>query len=135
MSQRWNVAVKKIIKTDKVNTPIGPFSQGVVVGDWVFVSGTGGLDERTGKVVSPNVKDQAVKMMENVQNILKAENLTLNDVVKAAIYLTNMDDYKVVNEVYAKYMGNNRPARTCVEVSRLPAEEKVKIELIAVKPK
>lgn len=116
--------------SEAVYTPVGPFSHGSAAGDFVFVSGTGGLDQ-DGTVVSDNVEDQAHSMMENAEKILAENNLTFSDVVKANIYLVNMDDYGRVNAVYAEYMPENPPARTCVEVSRLPVEERVKIEAIA----
>lgn len=116
--------------SEAVYTPVGPFSHGSAAGDFVFVSGTGGLD-RDGDVVSDDVGDQARTMMENSAKILAEHDLTFSDVVKANIYLVNMDDYGTVNDVYAEYMPEDPPARTCVEVSRLPVKERVKIEAIA----
>lgn len=116
--------------SEAVYTPVGPFSHGSAAGDFVFVSGTGGLDQ-DGAVVSDDVADQARAMMENTAEILDEHDLTFEDVVKANIYLVNMDDYGKVNDVYAEYMPDDPPARTCVEVSRLPVQERVKIEAIA----
>jgi len=116
--------------SDAVYTPVGPFSHGSAADDFVFVSGTGGLDQ-DGDVVSDDVADQARAMMENTAEILAEHDLTFDDVVKANIYLVNMDDYGKVNEIYAEYVPDEPPARTCVEVSRLPVQERVKIEAIA----
>ncbi|WP_248898170.1 RidA family protein [Haloplanus halobius] len=116
--------------SDAVYSPVGPFSHGSAAGDFVFVSGTGGLN-RDGVVVSDDVAAQARAMMENTEKILAEDGLTFDDVVKTNLYLTNMDDYGTVNDIYAEYMPETPPARTCVEVSRLPVQERVKIEVIA----
>lgn len=113
-----------------VYRPIAPFSHGATAGDFVFISGTGGLDNE-GTVVSDDVAEQARAMMENVASILDERDLTFDDAVKATVYLTDMDDYEKVNEVYEKYVSDDPPARTCIEASRLPAQERVKIEVIA----
>ena len=86
------------VKTDKAPQPIGPFSQGVVVGNWVFVSGMGGLDPKTGKVVSSDLKEQTIQSMENMKTILEAAGASFDNVVKATVYLTDMADYPVVND-------------------------------------
>ena len=123
----------KSVKTEKAAQPIGPFSQGTVVGNWVFVSGMGGLSPKTGKVVSSDLKEQSVQSMENMKAILAAAGADFNDVVKATVYLTEMADYPVVNEIYARYMGKVLPARCCVAVKELPADELMKVEMIAYK--
>jgi len=127
--------MKKQVITNKAPQPIGPFSQAVVVEDWVFVSGMGGLDPKTGKVVSSGLKEQTVQAMENVKAILEAAGASYEDVVKATVYLTKMADYPVVNEIYASYMGRPFPARCCVAVSELPANEIMKLDVIAYKDK
>lgn len=121
---------QQAFNSEQVYEPVGPFSHGAGTDDLVFVSGTGGLDE-AGDVVSADVTEQARAMMENVEAILADRGLSFDDVVKANLYLTNMDDYERVNEVYAEYVPADPPARTCVEVSRLPVSERVKIEVIA----
>jgi 2-iminobutanoate/2-iminopropanoate deaminase len=127
--------MKKQVRTDKAAQPIGPFSQAVAVENWVFVSGMGGLDPKTGKVVGPGLKQQTIQAMENVKAILEAAGASYNDVVKAVVYLTKMADYPVVNELYASYMGQILPARCCVAVSELPANELMKLDVIAYKEK
>jgi 2-iminobutanoate/2-iminopropanoate deaminase len=122
----------KQIKTEKAPEPIGPFSQAVVVDKWVFVSGMGGLDpKQTGKCVGPGLREQSVQAMENVKAILEAAGAGFDDVVKATVYLTKMSDYPVVNEIYAGYMGRVLPARCCVAVRDLPADEIMKLDVIA----
>lgn len=127
--------MKQAVKTSKAAQPIGPFSQAVVVDNWVFVSGMGGLDVKTSKVVGPGLKEQTVQAMENVKAILEGAGATYDDVVKAVVYLTKMSDYPVVNEIYARYMGKVLPARCCVAVSELPANEIMKLDVIACKEK
>jgi 2-iminobutanoate/2-iminopropanoate deaminase len=125
--------MKKQVTTNKAAQPIGPFSQAIVVDNWVFVSGMGGLDPKTGKVVGPGLKEQTVQAMENVKAILEAGGSSYDEVVKAVVYLTKMADYPVVNEIYASYMGKPYPARCCVAVSELPANEIMKLDVIAYK--
>jgi len=125
--------MKRRVSTNKAPNPIGPFSQAVVVDNWVFVSGMGGLDPKTGKVVGSGLKEQTVQAMENVKAILEAAGSCYDDVVKAVVYLTKMADYPVVNGIYASYMGKMLPARCCVAVSELPADEIMKLDVVAYK--
>lgn len=123
----------KYVATNKVAAPIGPFSLGVRMGNFLFTCGQGGTDPATGRVVSKDIRKQTAKTMENLREILRAEDMDFSDVLKVNVYLTNLDDYEEMNEVYASYMGDHRPARSCVEVSRLPIQERVKMEMIACK--
>ncbi len=125
--------MKKQVTTNKAAQPIGPFSQAIVADNWVFVSGMGGLDPKTGKVIGPGLKEQTVQAMENVKAILEAAGSSYDEVVKAVVYLTKMADYPVVNDIYASYMGKPYPARCCVAVSELPANEIMKLDVIAYK--
>jgi 2-iminobutanoate/2-iminopropanoate deaminase len=122
------------IRTGAAPEPPGPFSQGMAFGDWVFVSGMGGLDPATGRVVGPGVAEQAEQAMRNVAAILAGAGCTLGDVVKATVYLCDMADYALVNSIYERHMGGHRPARTCVAVAGLPVEERMKLDVIAVRP-
>ncbi len=123
----------KIVETEEVYEPIGPFSQAVIAGGFIFTAGIGGLEPETCRVPSNDVEEQTIQCMENVKNVLKAAGAELQDVIKAVIYLVNMDDYGKVNEIYARYMGEHRPARCCVTVKELPANELMKIEAIAIR--
>jgi 2-iminobutanoate/2-iminopropanoate deaminase len=111
--------------------PPGPFSHATVIESWVYTSGMGGLDPKTGKVVSDDIIEQTVQSIKNVEAILSGADCTLQDVVKATVYLTDMADYERVNTVYEKAFAPNKPARTCVAVSALPVRERMKIETVA----
>jgi 2-iminobutanoate/2-iminopropanoate deaminase len=113
--------------------PPGPFSHATSVGDWVFSSGMGGLDPRTGQVVSDDVIEQTEQAITNTERILAAAGCTLQDVVKVVLYLTDMQDYPRVNAVYEKRFAPHKPARTCVAVSALPVRERMKLDSVAIR--
>lgn len=122
------------IHTDDAPAPLGPYSQGIVDGDRVFVSGMSGLDPETGEVIEGTVADEAHQTLENAAAVLAAAEASLDDVVKTTVFLEEMADYEVVNEVYAEHMSEPYPARSAVEVGDLPGGVRVEIELIARKP-
>lgn len=122
------------ISTDGAPDSMGPYSQGIEAGGLLFVSGQGAADPETREVVSDDVREQAAQVLENVSAILDAAGSSIDDVVKATVFLTDMDDYEVVNEVYADYMSRPFPARSAVQVGDLPADIGVEIEVIAVAP-
>ena len=115
--------------------PPGPFSHASSVGDWVFTSGMGGLDPKTGQVVSDDVIEQTEQSITNTERILAATGCTLQDVAKVVLYLTDMQDYPRVNAVYEKRFAPHKPARTCVAVSALPVRERMKLDAIAIRRK
>ncbi|CDK39085.1 RidA family protein [Halorubrum sp. AJ67] len=119
------------ISTDDAPDAIGPYSQGVIDDGQVYVSGQGPVDPQTGKVVSDDVTEQTERTLKNVDAILEAAGSSLENVVHANVYVTDMDDYETVNEVYAQYMSEPYPARAAMEVSRLPIEIAVEIEVVA----
>lgn len=119
------------IDTDRAPSAIGPYSQGIKDDDRVYVSGQGPVDPETGEVVSDAVGEQTAQTIENLAAILEAAGTSLDDVLKANVYVTDMDDYETVNEVYAEYISEPYPARAAVEVSRLPIEIGVEIEVVA----
>lgn len=123
----------ELVDTKEAPAPPGPFSHASVIGPWVYTSGMGGLDPATGEVVSDDVIEQTEQSMKNVEAILAAAGCTLQDVVKAVVYLTDMADYPRVNAVYEKAFAPNKPARTCVAVSALPVRERMKIDTVAYK--
>lgn len=126
--------MKKIISTKNAPDAIGPYSQGIEAGGFVFTSGQLGLVPETGEFVGNDVKSQAVQAFENLREILKASDCTLDDVVKTTCFLKNMDDFVIVNEVYTRFLsGENYPARSAVEVAALPKGGLVEIEAIAMK--
>lgn len=126
--------MKKIISTKNAPDAIGPYSQGIEAGGFVFTSGQLGLVPETGEFAGNDVKSQAVQAFENLREILKASDRTLDDVVKTTCFLKNMDDFVIVNEVYTRFLsGENYPARSAVEVAALPKGGLVEIEAIAMK--
>lgn len=124
---------KKIIKTETAPQAIGPYSQAVEANGFVFVSGQIPLDPKTGNIVSGDIREQTKRVMENGKAIIAAAGCAMSDVVKATIYLKNIGDFTVVNEVYGGYFPSDPPARATVEVSRLPKDVAVEIDFIAVK--
>jgi 2-iminobutanoate/2-iminopropanoate deaminase len=122
---------KKIILTQNAPQPIGPYSQAVRVGDLLFCSGQIPLDPVTGQVVSQDVMEQTKKVMENLNAVLIAAGCSLSSVVKTTIFLKSMNDFPKVNEVYGAHFSKEPPARSTVEVARLPKEVLVEIEMIA----
>jgi 2-iminobutanoate/2-iminopropanoate deaminase len=125
--------MKKIIKTTEAPQAIGPYSQAVEANGFVFVSGQIPLDPKTGNIVTGDIKEQTMRVMENGKSILAAAGCAMSDVVKATIYLKNIGDFAGVNEIYGSYFASDPPARATVEVSRLPKDAAVEIDFVAVK--
>ncbi len=119
------------IHTDDAPAAIGPYSQGIIDGDRIFVSGQGPVDPDSGDVVSEDIKEQTARTLENVEAVLEAADSSLDDIVKATVFVTDMANYADVNEVYAEYMNDPFPARSAVEVADLPIDIGVEIEVIA----
>ena len=122
---------KNIVSTPKAPGAVGPYSQGVVLDGWLWTSGQVALDPETGQLVGDDAATQAERALRNVQAILEAAGSNMGQIVRATIYLTSMDDFKAVNEVYARFFDEPYPARACVEVSRLPVGAMVEIDAIA----
>lgn len=125
--------MKRVINTSKAPSAIGPYSQAVEVNGTLYVSGQIPFVPETMTVISDDVKEQTRQSLENVKAILEAAGYSLNDVVKAGVFIKDMNDFAAVNEVYSEYLGEVKPARACVEVARLPRDVKVEIEVVAVK--
>ncbi|MGO8933945.1 MAG: RidA family protein [Terracidiphilus sp.] len=122
------------ITTDGAPAAIGPYAQGVRVGNLVFTAGQGGLDPVTGQVVSGGIKEQTARTLENLKAVLEAAGSSLGQVVKATVFLKDMNDFAAMNAVYASYFGTDSdalPARTTVEVARLPRNILVEIDVVA----
>ena len=124
---------KQIIKTDKAPSPIGPYSQAIQVGNFLFVSGQIALQKSSGQLLTSNVEEETTQVMANVEEILKSAGMSFNNVVKTTIFLQDMGAFPRVNEVYGKYFKDAPPARETVEVSALPKGVNVEISCIAVK--
>ena len=125
--------MKKVINTAKAPAAIGPYSQAIEVNGTLYVSGQIPFVPETMTVASEDVKEQTRQSLENVKAILEEAGYSLNDVVKAGVFIKDMNDFAAINEVYAEYLGEVKTARACVEVARLPRDVKVEIEVIAVK--
>ncbi|TET27729.1 MAG: hypothetical protein E3J73_02045 [Candidatus Bathyarchaeum sp.] len=123
---------KKIVFTENAPKPVGPYSQAVISGDFVFVSGQIPIDTKTSKVVDGGIEAQTVQVLENLKNILESINLTLNDVVKTSVFLSSFSDFQSFNQVYSKYFEKNPPARTTVQAG-LMAGVLLEIDAIAKK--
>jgi 2-iminobutanoate/2-iminopropanoate deaminase len=123
--------MKKIVSTHQAPAAIGPYSQAVRVGQFVFTSGQVPLDPKTAQIVSEEITEQTRRVLDSVTAILKAEQLTLADVVKTTVFLADFGDFQKMNEVYATYFTENPPARSTVGVSTLPKNARVEIEAIA----
>lgn len=123
---------KKVINTNNAPEAIGPYSQGVIVGDFVYTSGQIPLNPATGELVT-DIKLATKQSMENIKAILEEAGTSLNNVVKTSIFLKDLNDFEDVNEVYGTYFIENKPARSCVQVAKLPKDAVIEIEAIAVK--
>jgi 2-iminobutanoate/2-iminopropanoate deaminase len=123
--------MKKIIVTKNAPDPIGPYSQAVQAGGFIFVSGQVGKNPATGNVVNDTIQNETKQVMQNIKNILETGGSSLDKVVKTTIFLTNMDDFSKVNEIYGSFFKGEFPARETVQVSRLPLNVNVEISVIA----
>jgi len=122
---------KQVVRTHKAPQPLGPYSQGVRAGDFVFVSAQAPIDPNTGKVVGTDIESQTRQVLENIRSILETASLTLNDIVRTTVFVRNAADFKGMNDVYRSYFSENPPARTTVE-ARLPSPDMlVTIDAIA----
>lgn len=122
---------KQIINTTAAPAPIGPYNQAVRTGNLLFISGQIPLDAATGELVNTGIQDETEKVMQNLAAILKEAGMDFSNVVKSSIFLTDMNQFAAVNEVYGKYFTENAPARECVQVAALPKFVRVEISLIA----
>ncbi len=124
---------KKIITTGNAPAPIGPYSQAVLTGNMLFISGQVCIDPATGELMNNDVRQETEQVMKNLQAILKDAGMTFNNVVKATIFITDMKRFGEINEVYGQFFEGDFPARETVQVSALPRFVNVEISMIAVK--
>jgi len=122
---------KKVIFSQMAPKPIGPYSQAVQAGGFLFCSGQVALDPESGQVACADVEGQTKKVMKNIQAVLEAANCSFDQVVKTTIFLKSMNDFPKVNEIYGSHFHGSPPARSTVEVSRLPKDVLVEIEVTA----
>ena len=124
--------MKEIISTQKAPAAIGPYSQAVRAGNLLFVSGQVPLDPATGELVTPTIQAQATQALTNLKAIVEQAGGTLDNVVKTTVFLNSMDDFVEMNRVYKTFFSADCPARSAVEVARLPKDALVEVEAIAV---
>ncbi len=123
--------MKDVVLTDRGPKPIGPYSQAVKSNGFVFVSGQVALDPKSGEFAGPDVRQQTERVLENLKAILEASGVTLHHVVKTTVFLKDMNDFATMNEVYARYFTAAAPARSTVQVARLPKDALVEIDVVA----
>ncbi|XCF04861.1 RidA family protein [Tamlana crocina] len=125
--------MKKIITTTNAPAPIGPYNQAVLTGNTLYISGQIALNPETGQLVLNNIKDETQQVMQNLKAILKAADMTFENVVKSSIFISDMDDFLSINEVYGSFFDEaTAPARETVQVAKLPKNVNVEISMIAV---
>lgn len=122
----------QVIHTENAPKAIGPYSQAVKAGNMIFVSGQVPFVPETMEIVEGDVKAQTAQSLKNVQAILAEVGADFSHVVKSTVFIKDMNEFGAINEVYAEFFGENKPARACVEVARLPKDVKVEIEVIAI---
>lgn len=123
---------KQIIHTEKAPAAIGPYSQAIKAGNLLFISGQVPFNPETMEIVEGGVEAQTARVLENLKAILAEAGASFDNVVKTTVFIKDMNEFGMINEIYAKYFGENKPARACVEVARLPKDVKVEIEAIAI---
>lgn len=124
--------MKEIVSTDNAPGAIGPYSQAIKTGNLVFVSGQIPIDPQTGEFVPGGISEQSEQVLKNLSAVLEAAGSGLNNVVKTTVFLADMNDFAVMNEIYARYFNENKPARATVEAARLPRDARVEIECVAL---
>lgn len=124
--------MKETISTENAPGAIGPYSQAVRAGNFIFCSGQIPINPQTGEFVSEDVAEQTRQVLKNLSAVLEAAETNLNNVVKTTVFLADMDDFAAMNEVYAEFFSENKPARATVQAARLPRDARVEIECIAV---
>lgn len=123
---------KEIIKTNKAPEAIGPYSQAVKAGSFIFISGQIPINPETGELVTGSIEKETRQAITNLGEILTASGSSYDQVVKTTIYLTDMNDFSTVNEIFAEFFQNQKPARACIEASKLPKGVNFEIEAIAI---
>ena len=122
---------KKSVNTTKAPEAIGPYSQAIRIGDFLYTSGQISLDPKTMEMITGNIELETEKVLQNIEAILSAEGLNFGHVIKTTVYLTDLSEFTRMNQVYEKFFSNTKPARACVQVAALPKGAKVEIDAIA----
>jgi 2-iminobutanoate/2-iminopropanoate deaminase len=124
---------KEVVYSANAPEPIGPYSQGIKVGNMLFISGQVAIQKPSGNIITGNIVDESQQVMKNLYEVLKAGGMEFSNVVKTTIFLKDMNNFPKVNEIYGSYFDKQAPARETVEVSRLPKDVNIEISCIAVK--
>ncbi|OLD66312.1 MAG: reactive intermediate/imine deaminase [Acidobacteria bacterium] len=122
----------RTVSTDNAPRAIGPYSQGTAAAGFLFLSGQVALDPKTGALVQGTIREEVARVLENLRAVLEAAGTGLDRVVRTTVYLTSLKEFEAMNEVYARYFGENRPARSTVQVAALPKGARVEIDAIAI---
>ncbi|MTI68745.1 MAG: RidA family protein [Firmicutes bacterium] len=122
----------EVISTDRAPKALGPYSQGIKKGNMIFTSGQLPINTETGELLKGDIRKETEFALENLKEVLKEGGATLEDVVKVTVFIKDMEQFSKINEVYAKYFNKNKPARSCVEVARLPLDGNIEIEAMAI---
>lgn len=122
---------KQIIRTPNAPQPLGPYSQGIKAGNFLFISGQGPIDPKTGQMIRVDIEKQTRQTLTNITGIVEASGLSMGDVVKVSIFLRNMEDFKKMNEIYKTFFSENPPARTTVEANLPLPDMLIEIDAIA----
>jgi 2-iminobutanoate/2-iminopropanoate deaminase len=125
--------VRRTVQTDDAPAPVGPYAQAVLAGELVFLAGQIGIDPATGRLVEGGTREELVRVLDNLAAVLRATGHGLEDVVKTTVYLVDLGEMALVNEIYARYFPNPHPARATVQVAALPAGARVEIEAVALR--
>ena len=133
MKKEVNKIKKIIYDLQNAPSPIGPYSQAIKVENFLFVSGQIAINTKTNELIDSDIERQTEQTLENIKVILEGANSLLENIIKVTIYLKDINSFSLVNNVYKKYFKANFPVRTCVEVSKLPKNAKIEIEVIAFK--
>jgi len=122
---------RQVVDTDSAPKAIGPYSQAIKVGNLIFTSGQIAIDPEKNELISAGIQEQTRRVLENLKAVLETAGSSLENVVKTTVYLSDMNEFSAMNEVYAQFFESTKPARATVEVSRLPKDVKVEIDAIA----
>jgi 2-iminobutanoate/2-iminopropanoate deaminase len=122
---------KKIIATSKAPAAIGPYSQAIRIGDFLYTSGQISLDPETMEMITGDIEVETEKVLKNIEAILKDAGLNLNNIIKTTVYLTDLSEFARMNQVYENFFTDTKPARACVQVAALPKGAKIEIDVVA----
>ena len=125
---------KRVIQTDKAPKAMGPYSQAIQAGNFLFLSGQIPIDPKTGELIGGDIRQQTQQVLKNIKGILESQKLSMDDVIKATIFLRDMENFNQMNEIYASCFPVDPPARSTVEVSKLPRNVDIEMEAIALIP-